>query len=61
MSIIIKRLGGKEIEIVIHTNEIDLIFKNKFIVHDETEITGLFYEDVIKLATGLMRAAEEIK
>ena len=61
MSIVIKRLGGKEIEIVIHVNDIDLIFKNKFILHDEISIDGLYCEDVIKFATALLRAAEEIK
>lgn len=61
MSIVIKLLGAREIEIVIHVNDIDLIFKDTCKILDNTEIIGLYYEDVIKLATALLRAAEEIK
>ena len=57
----IKLIGARKIEIVIHENDVDLIFKDILEIQDDTKVIGLYYEDVIKLATGLMRAAEEIK
>ena len=53
--------GGNTVEIQTCGNNISLTFRNMFFTDSECNLNKLYYEDVIELATSLLRIAREIK
>lgn len=54
---IVKLLGGREFEIEEQTYQATLIFRNTFLVHDETSIEDLRRDELIEIATAILNAA----
>ena len=54
-------LGGKKITIESQVNTVTLQFHYLFKHKNDCQFSDLYYEDLIKLATALLKMAEHIK
>ena len=61
MNKIIDLLGGKKITIEENVNTISLTFSCLFVKNADYKFEELYYEDLIKFATELLKSAEDIK
>ena len=61
MSKTVDLLGGKKIIIEENVNTVSLTFSCLFVKDTDYKFEELYYEDLIKFATGLLKRAEDIK
>jgi len=57
----IKLSGANEVEVKPCGFSVSLILENRLITDSKYTFNGLYYDDMIELATTLLKVAEEIK